>query len=142
MEYYGKEKNYYHGMWIGFLIMILFPATMFGAFFLIFNAIDKYSVNQAIYMSFGFAGLVGFVFAIICIFAGFLRDLLSALFNRIRDTIEYFGFFSKDGIKFYFREFIIGGGPILWTFFILMFAYLGVSIYGFISFFIDYGIIK
>ena len=142
MEYYGKNKNYYRGIWIGFLIMLLFPASLFALFFVIFNSLERYSLAQIIYMCFAFSGLAGFGFAILCILSDFLRDLLSAMVDRIRDTAEFYGFFSKDGIKYYFHEFIIGAGPILWTFILLMFTYIGLSIYGFISFFIDYGIIK
>ncbi len=134
MEYEGKEKRVYHGIWIPFILIVLVPT---GCFFLFYWAIGHFSKlpqDALIKMCLGFAGLEGFLFGMICLISGFIHDLFLAMINRIKDTFEYFTPFSKDAFKWYFYQFKQDGGIIIWVFLLLIIAFLIISIYGFTSF--------
>lgn len=135
MEYYGKNKKPYRGIWIAFIAMLAVPVAFFALFY--FAIMTKVTVNNqyAFYISLSFSALVGFVFGVICILTGLISDLFAAMVARIKETLTYFGLFSKDGLKYYFNEFIHDGGPIMWGFLLLMGIFAVVSIIGFANFF-------
>ena len=135
MEYYGKNKKPYRGIWIAFVTMFLVPVAFFALFY--FAIMSKITVNNqyAFYISLSFSGLVGFIYGVICILSGLISDLFSAMVTRVRETLTYFGLFSKDGFKYYIHEFINDGGPIMWGFLLLMGSFAVISIIGFANFF-------
>lgn len=140
MEHYGKEKKVYSGIWIPFILIIAVPTVNYFLFFWAISQFSKLDNTLVMYTSIAFAGLTGVLFFIGCLISGFVHDLFEAMIYRIKDTIEFFGWFSIDGIKYYFREFIHDGGPILWMFFILMLGIIAVTIFGFVKFAIGYGL--
>ena len=135
MEYYGKEKRWYHGVWIGFVAAIAFPAILFAVFYVVSSIYETINRFYAFYIALAFSGLAGFIFAITCIMTGFTHDLFVSMIDRIRDTREFYGFFTKDGLKYYLHEFVYCGGPILWLFLLITASFAVCSIIGFANFF-------
>lgn len=135
MEFEGKEKRVYHGIWIPFLLIILVPTICYIGFYLCFSRFTDHSQDIVIKMSLGFSGLIGVLFCLICLISGFIHDLFVAMINRIRDVFEYFKPFSKEANRWYFEQFKQDGGIIIWIFFLLLFSFLAISIYGFTAFF-------
>ena len=136
MEYYGKEKRPYRGIWIAFINMIIFPIMIYGLFYWAMTSKTTLPHDEIVYMCLGFAGLVGLIYSIICILVGMIGDLFEAMITRIRETIQFYGFFTKRGCKYYWYNFIHDGGSIMWGFFLFMFANIGVSAFGFVNYFI------
>ena len=134
MEYEGKEKKVYHGIWIPFIILILVPIGLFFLFYWAVCYFSKLPQDSLIKMCLGFAGLEGFLFGLICLISGFIHDLFIAMIDRIKDTIEYFPLFSKEAFKWYFYQFKKDGGIIIWIFLLLLTIFAAISIYGFASF--------
>ena len=135
MEFYGKEKRIYNGIWIAFIALAAFPAIIFWLLHWAISYRTSSTPEQALFMSLGFAGLIGLLFSMICVFSGLLSDLFEDMIKRIRETIEFYGFFSKDGFSYYWHSFIHDGGPVMWGFIIFTLAYAGVSAFGFIKYF-------
>ena len=134
MEYYGKEKNVYQGIWIAFVVMFIAPVV---SFFIVYNSMMRFNncpEEVIIKISIGTAGIVGVAFCFICLFHDFAHDLFGAFINRIKDSIYYFPPFSKDGIKWYFYQFIHDGGPIMWVFLLIMAFYAFLAVFGVKSF--------
>lgn len=135
MEYYGKEKRLYHGIWAPLILIIVIPVALFFFFkavFLRFASYDIYPLNN---MSLGFAGLVTSLFGISCLLSGIFYDLFKAMINRIKETLEFFDFGSKEAFSWYFYEFVREGGIILWTFILFTIANIVMTIIGFFNYF-------
>ena len=138
MEHLGKEKKPYHGIWIPFILMLILPAGVFCLLYFVITRYQSGSTAYAFSISLALSFLVGFLFAISCLIAGFLHDQFVALAVRIKDTHDYYGLLTKEGIKYYFGEFIHDGGPIVWIFFIITIALAVVSAIDFVQFFQQY----
>ena len=138
MEHYGKEKKIYKGIWISFVAMLVVPVALFLLFYFAIMGKITANNNYAFYISLAFSGLLGFMFGLVCILSGLIHDYFVAMINRIRDTIEFYGFFSKRGLSYYFTEFVHGGGPIMWGFLLLMSLFAVISVIGFANFFYIY----
>ena len=135
MEYDGKEKKVYKGIWIPFLCMIFVPAICFALFYGVFTRFTSHPQDIVIKMSLGFSGTIGFLFCMICLVCGFIGDLFTAFINRIKDTVEFFKPFSKEAFHWYFYQFKRDGGIIMWLFFLFLIAFAIIGVYGFVSFF-------
>ena len=81
---------------------------------------------------------MGFIFGLMCIVAGFTKDLFRLLGDRIQETHEMFGFFSKEGFKWYVHRFIDDGGPILWLFLLIVVGFAFTSAFSFIKLYYMY----
>ena len=142
MEHYAKEKKIYKGIWIPFIVMVLVPAIFFVVlYFAIMNNVTT-NQNYVLYICFSFSGLVGFLFGIICILSGLISDYFAAMINRIKETVEFYGFFTKRGFSYYFYEFIRCGGPLMWAFLLVIAGFAVMSAIGFVNFFQVYKSIK
>ena len=134
MEHEGKKKKPYHGIWIPFLAILIVPTIAYIIFYnvikLNFVAEDTIHIHTALF----FAGAVGFVFDIICVLSGFLSDLIKAFKNRISETHELFGLFTKEGFKYYWSSFFHDGGPIFWVFILISVAHAVIGVVGLITF--------
>lgn len=135
MEYEGKEKRIYHGIWIPFLLIIVFPTVCYFIFYAVFTHFTNHPHDIVIKMSLGFAGIIGTLFCLSCLLCGFLTDLLKAFGRRIKETISYFKPFSKQAFSWYFEQFKHDGGILIWLFFLILIAFIIIGIYGFVSFF-------
>ena len=135
MEYDGKDKKVYHGMVIPF---ICFLAVPLGVFFLLYAVLLRFTDHPTeicAYIALGFAGIVGFLFAMICLVSGFLRDTFELFIERIKDTTSYYKPFSKKAFSYYFYRFKEDGGIFIWVFFIFLIAFAIIAFIGFYSFF-------
>ena len=129
MEHQGKEKNVYKGIWIAFIVLLMVPAVFFLLFFSVIKSnYEGQKLENLIYASLTFSCAVGFLFCLVLIFTGFIKDLFVALIDRIKETFEYFTPFSKDATKWYFYKFWKDGGIIMWLFLLTMVAYLVITI--------------
>ena len=121
MEFDGKEKKIYHGIWIPFVLILLVPV---GIFFLCFGGLSHftqhYSDDLLLYTCLSIAFFCGFLFGLICLLSGFIHEQFLLLIDRIRDTFDYFKPFSKDAIKWYFYNFKKDGGIIIWIFLLIL----------------------
>ena len=136
MEFTGKEKKVYKGIWIPFLIIVIVPFAFYFFFHYILSKFEvPYPEHVMFYMSIGFAGVVGSAFGFSCLFSGFVHDIFLAMINRIKDTLEFFDFGSKEAFKWYFSEFINDGGIILWIFLLELAANVFIMLFGFINFY-------
>lgn len=138
MEHYGKEKKLYKGIWIAFIALLAFPAAIFGLLYWAIEVNTLYSPLEITYTCLAFAGLVGLLFCITLILTGLIDDLFEGMKKRIRETYEFYGLFSKDSWSYYWYSFVHDGGPIMWGFFTVMLAYAGISIFGFINYFLTF----
>ena len=135
MEFQGKEKRPYHGIWIAFIAMIAFPAVIFGVLYWAVSNKTSYSHDEIFYMLLGFVGAIGVFFCVILILTGMIGDLFEAMIKRIRETHDYYGLLSKEGFSYYWYNFFHDGGPIMWLFFLVMIGYAVTSVLGFIKYF-------
>ena len=133
MEHEGKKKNPYKGIYIGFIFVILVPIVFYFLFYAVLNRVGNTPI-MAVYMSLTFAGLIGVLFDAICIISGLITDLFVNFFRRIKNTLTYFRPFEKGSYSFYFRQFIEGGGPLLWIFLLLFAATAVMAIFGAVNF--------
>ena len=138
MEFIGKEKRIYHGIWIAFVAFVVFPLAFFFLLRFAINHYNNYSEDLLNSLALGFAALVGFLFGMICLVCGLIQDMFSAFLKRIRERFEYFDFISKEGNSWYFHEFIHDGGIIMWLFLLILVIYALLSLAGFSYFFTWY----
>ena len=133
MEYQGKEKKPYRGIYIAFIVMIAVPIGLYFFFYAILN-IKNNTPEMARYMSLTFAGAASILFDLLCAGYGFIGGMLIDLFKRIKNTLSLFKPFEKGSCSFYFNQFIHDGGPILWLFFIVFGATIGMMTYGLVNY--------
>ncbi len=135
MEEQGRHVNPYHGIWFGYLAMVLFPTAVFILLYYIVDRYYDHPLMVNIHIALGFAGAVGALTTIICWFWGVGPSLFGALADRVRETKELFGgLHDKDGRKWYWTRFVEDGGFILWSFLPITLIFAAISAYGFISF--------
>ena len=135
MEEPGKAKKPYHGIWIPFILILIVPLIAYVVFY---NVIKYNFVAEDIihvYAALFFSGLVGSVFDIICILSGFVSDLFVAFAERIKETKEMFGLFTKEGFKYYWHCFFHDGGPIFWILLIIIIGHAIMALIGAKGFF-------
>ena len=135
MQYQWKEKKVYHGVAIPFIIFIVFPIGMYFLFrFFIshYNSLPDFALNN---MALGFAGLTSTIFGLGCLLSGIIYYQFVAMITRIKETIYYYGFGSKEGFKWYFGEFWRDGGIIMWLFFLVLAADVVITTIGFTNYF-------
>lgn len=138
MEQLGKNKRPYHGIAIPFIVIIIVPIVFYILFY---NVILFYTTMPELivrYSALFFAGIVGFLFCVISMLAGFTDGYVRMFIERIRETKELFGLFTKDGIKYYFSLFWQDGAIIFWIFMTLLLANVFLSLLGFFNFYAWY----
>jgi len=138
MEHEGKEKKVYHGIWIPFLFIVLVPVICFLIFFFVLTNVTDHPQDIVIKISLGFSGIIGVLFALICLISGFIHDVFLAFVDRVKEVFEFFTPFTKEATRWYFYRFKEDGGIIFWIYFLLLISFLAVGIYGFVAFFTWY----
>lgn len=134
MDCTGKNERPYRGMIFPFIAMLLVPVVLF---FICYFAIKKTYYNQdevAIPSSLFFAGLSAVGFGLFCFCKGLFSYFIPKFTERIRETHELFGLFTKDGMKYYFYCFVSDGGPLFYAFVLVELFYIGVCLYGLFNF--------
>ena len=134
MEENGKQVNVYRGIWLAFVMSFVIPTLAFLlVFYVVYNFFD-HPFYIKIDISLGYAGAVGCLFMLLCLFNNAAGDLWRALADRIRETRYLFGgIFNKNGFKWYMSRFLEDGGPIIWIMFLMAGIYAAISVYGFVS---------
>ena len=76
MEHDAKEKNVYKGIWIAFLVLIAVPVAFFFLFYNVLKSnYEGQQIDNLIYASLTFSCTVGFLFCLILIFTGLIKEL-------------------------------------------------------------------
>ncbi len=130
MEYYGKNKKIYNGVWFPFITILVFPVIVFFLFKYVFTWTGRES--EADKLAFAFASLCAVFFDLSCMAHGFIHDCFIGFVRRIKETLEYFKPFSKGSWSYYFHMFIEDGGPIMWIFILIFAVTIGFTIYSWI----------
>ena len=138
MEYEGKKKSLYRGIWIPFVLMVAVPTILYFVFYFAIGTFSTLPHHIVVDVALGFAALVGTLFMISCWIAGFLSGFFSAWFKRIYMLFTNIKIFKGKAIRWYFEDFVRTGGIILWLFFLFLILNILLSLFGFISFFVWY----
>ena len=133
MEYEGKNKSPYYGVWQSALLMIAAPVAMYFFFKIPFVTYSKMSKEEIHYCSLAFGCGVAFLFQFSCVIAGLFKGTLKVVINRLK---EFFGNLSisvKFAYKYYFEN-IKEEGVVFWIFFVIITTTLGVTLFGIFSY--------
>lgn len=134
MEHYGKKERPYRGMIIPYIVMLCVPVIVY---FLCYNVMKgSYMTDEKalVYSSLFFSGLVGIFFGLLCFGRGLNHDFFSKFVDRVKETHELFGLFTKDGFKYYFDCFIRDGGPLFYIFVLVELIYVFICLFGLFNF--------
>lgn len=142
MEHYGKKVNVNKGLGFTLFFITLFPILIFLLFYYIFNRYTDYANDITLYMTLGFTGMAGSLFYVVCMYTGYIHDLVVAMFRRLKELFGNIKIFKGLAFKWYFEEFIRKGGIILWFFLLVFFINVFLAIFGFVNFFSWYNSIK
>ena len=133
MEYEGKNKSPYYGVWQSALLMIVAPVAMYFFFKIPFVTYSKMSKEEIHCCSLAFGCGVAFLFQFSCVQAGLFKGTLKVVINRLK---EFFGNLSisvKFAYKYYFEN-IKEEGVVFWIFFVIITTTLGVTLFGIFSY--------
>lgn len=133
MEYQGKEKSTYYGVWQSCLLLIIVPIAMYFFFNWVFKSFGM-PAEERKYCALAFGFLIGSLFSLSCALAGLFKGTFTVIKNRIS---EFFGNLSIS-FKFacrYYWENIKEYGVVFWIFFIIIGATIGTCVYSFIKYF-------
>ncbi len=142
MEHIGKERKLYNGIAIPFILILVIPVGFYYFFNVIFTKFTDHTAEVIIYMSLGFAGLVGTLFNTIFIIDGFIHDLFISFIMRLARLFSEIKVFKKKAFAWYFEDFKENGGIIIWIFLLIYVATLCMCIYGFSKFGMWYASLK
>lgn len=135
MEYYGKEKRIYHGMLFTFLSLITVPVMFYFLFYFAISTHASWPHENIIYMSIAFTGVVSVLYYMICIGNGFVSEYFVAFIRRVIELFKNIRIFKWKAVKWYFEDFALNGGIILWLFAILFALSIFTTIFGFTNYF-------
>ena len=136
MEYVGKNKSPYYGVFLSSLLLIIVPILSFLLFFSIMNRYPDLNDQEVIYTSLFFGCGVAWIFQCSCVLAGLLKGTFKVVIDRLK---EFFGNLSIS-IKFafkYYWENIKSEGVVFWIYFIIINSTLALAIYGGVNYFIN-----
>ena len=133
MEYEGKNKSPYYGIWQSAVLLTLAPFIMFVFFKVIFHLYTKMTPDQILYSSLAFGAGIASIFQLSCVVAGLFKGTLKVVLLRLK---EFFGNLSisvKFAFKYYFEN-IKQEGIVFWIFFDIITATLGLTIFSIIKY--------
>ena len=133
MEYDGKNKSPYYGVWQSVLLLTFAPFIMFIFFKWVLHTYSKMTPDQILYSLLAFGSGVAFIFQFSCVIAGLFKGTLKVVIARLK---EFFGNLSisvKFAYKYYFEN-IKEEGVVFWIFFVIITTTLGVTLFGIFSY--------
>ncbi len=133
MEYQGKEKGPYYGVWQTSLLLISIPIIFY---FILYYFIAKFqgSSELAKYTAMGFGFGIGSLFNISCAIAGLFKGTFKVVKKRIRDLFSNFRVSIKFAFKYYWED-IKSEGIVFWIYFFMILTFIILAIAAFNSFF-------
>lgn len=134
MEYTGKNKSPYYGVWQTCLLLIIVPIALFAGIYFIFEKYQNYSKIINCYGAMGIGFGVGSLFHISCIIAGLFKGLFSIVINRIAEFFSNLSISFKFAFKLYIED-LKTNGMVFWIYFVIVLLFIAFSIYGFIMYF-------
>ena len=135
MEHYGKEHNMYHGIIIPFVFMIIIiPVILYFLFYFAVGSFKQYDHDSLVWLSLFFAFLLTSLFDLSCILSGFINGMFTAFIQRVRTLCRDYKIFKGNAVKWYFRDFLEKGGPILWPFLLITTATIVFTVISFVTF--------
>lgn len=133
MEYQGKNKSPYYGIWQSSLLLIAVPIIMFFFFKSVLknNIADSQQLN---YASLFFSGAVASLFQLSCVVAGLFKGTFKVVIERMKELFGNLTISFKFAMKHYWEN-IKAEGIVFWIFFVIMVTTILVMIYGGINYF-------
>ena len=129
MEYEGKNKSPYYGVWQSALFLTIAPILMYFFFKIIFIKYSRMSANQIHYSSLAFGCGVAFLFQFSCVIAGLFKGTLKVVLRRLKEFFSNLTISIKFAYKYYFEN-IRQEGVVFWIFFVIIGATLFATVFG------------
>ena len=137
MEYQGKNKSPYKGVFGTCLIMTVIPIALY---FIVYLIVTKFT-NQPKQLNVNFSLMIGvgcgFIFQLSCVLAGLLKGTFSVVINRVKEFFSNLTINFKFAIKYYWDD-IKSEGVVFWIYFLLMGTTLTFFLIGLINSYIFY----
>lgn len=129
MEYEGKNKSPYYGVWQTALLLTAAPFLMTLFFKAIFDKYSKMTDPQILFSAMAFGCGVAFMFQLTCIIAGLFKGTLTVVIKRLKEFFGNLSISAKFAFKYYFEN-IKEEGIVFWIFFVIIGSTLGATIFG------------
>lgn len=140
MEYEGKEKSPYHGVWIVCAVMIIVPFVFFGVLYWAMSANSSETPYACLYTSLSIGFALGSLTHLSFVIVGLFRGTFAVVINR---WVEFFAN-AKISVKGAFRWYwqsVKHDGIVFWLYFVIIVATLVVTINSGINILTYYGLI-
>ena len=128
MEYDGKNKSPYYGVWQSALLLTFAPFIMFIFFKWIIHSYSRMTPDQILYSSLAFGSGVAFIFQFSCVIAGLFKGTLKVVISRLKEFFGNLSISAKFAFKYYFEN-IKQEGIVFWIYFDIIVATLGLTIF-------------
>lgn len=136
MEYTGKNKSPYYGLWQTCLLLISVPTILFLIIFYLFEKFQDYPKILNCYASMGLGFGIGALFQFTCIIAGLFKGNFIVVVKRISNFFENLSVSFKFAVKYYFEDLKMYGCA-FWFYFLIIVVCVILSIIGFYMYFLN-----
>ena len=133
MEYQGKEKSPYYGVWQSSLLLIMAPTLLTLILWVVINAFKPIGKDENIYTAFMFGFGVGFIFQFTCAIAGLFKGTFKIVWDRTKEFFSNLSISVKFAFKYYFEN-LKEYGIVFWIYFDILALTLAVTVYFVIKF--------
>ncbi len=137
MEYEGKTKSPYKGVFGSALLLAIVPVILY---FLVFLVVSKFK-NQAKEITVNFSLMIGvgsgLLFQLTCILSGLIKGTFKVVVNRVKNFFSNLSINFKFAIKYYWED-IKSEGVVFWIYFLIVGSTFGLALVGIIKSYIFY----
>ena len=133
MEYQGKEKSPYYGVWQSAVILTIVPIAVTLFFYWVIGKYSNMNDQQVLYSSIAFGCGVAFLFQLMCIIAGLFKGTLKVVINRLKEFVSNLSISAKFAFTYYFEN-IKSEGIVFWIFFVIIGTTLFMTLFGVFSY--------
>lgn len=138
MEYEGKNKSPYRGLFLSSLMLLAVPTFCIIVLYIALQKTQKGTPEiLCLYMAFAFGGMIGTLFNISCAIAGLYKGTLSTVLIRISKLFSNLKISFKYAMKQYFDDLITNGFS-FWIYLLVLLINITLMVVGFTLYFINY----
>ena len=129
MEYQGKNKSPYYGVWQSSLLLIAVPIVLFFFFKGIFDLEGKLTSEQIIHSSLFFGCGVASIFQLSCVLAGLFKGTFVVVVERLKELFGNLPISFRFAMKHYWEN-VKSEGIVFWIYFDILTITLILCCYG------------
>lgn len=128
MEYDGKQKGPYYGVWQVCVILLLVPLIVYLIINDAFNSWTNLDKKTILITSIFISGICGILFYLIAIISGLFKGTFIVVVRRIYNLFSNAKLSIKEALKIYWDD-IKMEGIVFWIYLIIFLLFVGITFY-------------